>query len=285
MLNKDKKYLITGGSGFLGAALIRRLWDDGCRKLRVVARNEGQLVKLKEKYPEIEIITGDISDPFTCEKACHGVDAVFHLAAFKHVGLAEENVRTCIDSNLIGSLNLLKASLWRNFDFIIGISTDKAAKVSGVYGATKMLMERMFKEYQSINPDTEYRIVRYGNILYSTGSVLCKWKEKLERGEEVIITDPDATRFYWTVDQAVDLIFDCIENAEDAKPYVPEMKSLCVGDLLVAMAAEYLPDDKELKIKTIGLQEGENMHEKITEDGLDSSQTEQYNLEQIKKMI
>jgi UDP-N-acetylglucosamine 4,6-dehydratase/UDP-glucose 4-epimerase len=283
MLSKEKKLLITGGAGYLGSALIKRLTEGGYADLRVVARNEGQLVKIKEKYPHIEVVTGDISDEFIAEKACQDVDGIFHLAAFKHIGLAEENVRTCVDSNVVGTINILKHSIWNHLDFIIGISTDKAAQVSGVYGATKMLMERLFQEYEKVVPDTEYRIVRYGNALYSTGSVLCKWKEKLEKGGELIITDPDSTRFYWTVDQAVDLIFECLEKAKDATPYCPEMKSIRTGDLLEAMVQKY---SKEAPVVDwIGLQKGENMHEKLTEDGLDSSQTKQYNLEEIKEMI
>lgn len=108
---------------------------------------------------------------------------------------------------MIGSLNILEESLENKFDFVIGISTDKAAQVSGVYGASKLLMERLFCQFEAINNSTEYRIVRYGNVLYSTGSVLCKWRDLLSEGKEVIVTDPDATRFFWTRDQAVDLIF------------------------------------------------------------------------------
>jgi UDP-N-acetylglucosamine 4,6-dehydratase/UDP-glucose 4-epimerase len=111
-------------------------------------------------------------------------------------------------------------------EFILGVSTDKAAKVAGVYGASKLLMERLFGQFGILNKNTEYRIVRYGNVLYSTGSVLCKWKDLLEQGKEVIVTDGDATRFFWTVDQAVDLIFDCLENATDWQPHITDMKSI-----------------------------------------------------------
>ena len=119
-----------------------------------------------------------------------GVDGVFHLAASKHVGLAETYSRECTKTNVIGSLNILEESLDSKLDFVIGISTDKAAQVSGVYGASKLLMERLFLQFERVNPGTNYRIVRYGNVLYSTGSVLCKWKDLLLQGKQVIVTDP-----------------------------------------------------------------------------------------------
>jgi len=172
-----------------------------------------------------------------------------------------------------------------DLEFVIGISTDKGAQVSGVYGASKLLMERLFTQFERLNPSCDYRIVRYGNVLYSTGSVLCKWKDLIERDEELIVTEPKATRFFWTVEQALDLIYDCLENAKDSKPYVPSMKAMSIENLLDAMYEKYLPEGGEKKIKVIGLQPGENLHEKILEDGEDSSQADQYTVEEIIPLI
>ncbi len=284
-LDVNKTYLITGGAGFLGNALVARLEKMGIKKIKTISRNEGKLVALKEKFPFVEIIPGDIADPYCAEKAVNGVDAIFHLAAFKHVGLAEQNVRECVLGNVTGTLNILETTRKCPVEFILGISTDKAAQVSGVYGATKLIHERLFVDYERMNPNTKYRTVRYGNVLYSTGSVLCKWKDRLQNDEEVIITDPNATRFYWTVDQAIDLIFDCLENAQDSKPYVPEMKSMSVGDLLEAMIRKYLPEGRTAKVKEIGLQSGENLHEMILEQGPSSSEVERFTVEEILELI
>lgn len=284
-LDTNKTYLITGGAGFLGNALIARLEKMGIKNIKTISRNEGKLVALKEKFPFVEIIPGDIADSYCAEKVVRGVDAIFHLAAFKHVGLAEENVRECVLGNVMGTLNILEMTRKFPVEFILGISTDKAAQVSGVYGATKLIHERLFVDYERMNPDTKYRTVRYGNVLYSTGSVLCKWKDRLQNDEEIIITDPEATRFYWTVEQAIDLIFDCLENAEDPKPYVPEMKSMSVGDLLQAMIIKYLPKGNTPKVKQIGLQPGENLHEMILEEGPSSSDVERFTVEEILELI
>ena len=283
-IEKGKLYLVTGGSGFLGHEIIDRILRKGGR-VRTIARDEGKLIDLQQKYPEVEILTGDIADKFDTRQALLGVNGVFHAAAFKHVGLAETQARECVRTNLIGSLHILEQSADMGLDFVILISTDKAAFVSGTYGATKFLMERLAMQFDSMYPDTTYRLVRYGNVLYSTGSVLCKWKSLLEQGEEVIVTDPNATRFFWTVDQAVDLIWSCMENATDCTPYVVDMKSIRVGDLLTAMAEKYLPEGAELKIKEIGLQPGENLHEKISEDGYSSADAETFSIEEIKKII
>jgi len=285
ILDKNKTYLVTGGAGFLGQELIARLEAAGCTNIITISRNEGKLVALKEKFPFVKIIPGDIADSYCAEKAVQGVDAIFHLAAFKHVGLAEQNVRECVLGNVTGTFNILEMTRKYPIEFILGISTDKAAQVSGVYGASKLLHERLFTDYEKMNPGTKYRTVRYGNVLYSTGSVLCKWKDRLRNDEEVIITDPEATRFYWTVDQAIDLIFDCLDNAQDSQPYVPEMKSMAVGDLLEAMIRKYLPEGNTPKVKKIGLQPGENFHEVIIEGGPNSSEVERFTIEEIMELV
>ncbi len=280
---KNKKILITGGSGFLAKEIIKRLYEKEVASIRIVARNEGQLVATKELYPNVEIMVGDIADPYLCDRALSGIDGVIHAAAMKHVGLAEENVRQTIQTNV--PIALLEASRAHRPEFIIGISTDKAASRSGVYGATKFLMERLFAEYEKINPHTKYRTVRYGNVLYSTGSVLCKWKDKLEREERIIVTDVNATRFFWTVEQAVDLIFETLEKAPNAKPYACKMKAMRMGDLLDAMIAKYAVWPDLVEPIEIGLQPGENLHEIIHEGEPDSSQVEKFTMEEISELI
>jgi len=121
-IEKNRTYLVTGGSGFLGGELIERILSAG-GKVITLARNEGQLIKLKQKYPEVDILPGDIADRFDVQQAMKGVDGVFHLAAIKHVGLAETQSRECTKSNVIGSMNVLEEAVNNNVEFIIGIST------------------------------------------------------------------------------------------------------------------------------------------------------------------
>ena len=283
-IQKGKLYLVTGGSGFLGNELIERLVLKGAR-VRCMARNEGLLVKLMQNFPNIEIVTGDIADKVSCSQAVKGVDGVFHLAASKHVGIAEKLSRECVNSNIIGSLNLLESCLENKPEFIIGISTDKAAQVKGVYGASKFLMEKLFEQFARINEHTQHRIVRYGNVMYSTGSVMCKWKDLISKGEQCTITDPNATRFYWTVDQAVDLIFQCLESATSALPFCPTMKSVRMGDLWEAMCLRYFTGKPIEQPKFIGLQPGENLHEIIHEGAPNSFDAPRYSVEELVKLV
>jgi UDP-N-acetylglucosamine 4,6-dehydratase len=275
-------YLVTGGTGFLGQELLKRIVKD--HKVTVVSRNEGKLIELKQKYPSIHILAGDIANPFVARQACYDVNGVFHLAGFKHVGMAEHQSFECYLTNVAGTFNILSAADREGVDFIIGTSTDKACRVSGVYGATKLIMEALFRQFEAINPGIKYRIVRYGNVLYSTGSVLCKWKEKILKNEELILTDPNATRFYWTVQEAVQLLFDCIDKAHDSTPYVPEMKSVELGVLLEAMLKKYNPEHTA-GWKEIGLQPGENKHEQIAHWLPPSNEAERFTVEEIMALI
>jgi UDP-N-acetylglucosamine 4,6-dehydratase/UDP-glucose 4-epimerase len=281
----SKLALVTGGTGFLGESLIKQLLILNY-SVRVVARNESKLINLKSRFPSIEIIPGDISNIITAKQACNDVNAIFHLAAFKHVRMAEEYACECINTNVIGSMNILNETLNNpKLEFIIGISTDKVASVSGTYGATKFLMESLFTQYERINKRVKYRLVRYGNVLYSSGSVLCLWKDKLLNGEEITITDRNITRFYWHIDEAIKLIFDCLANATSSEAYLPQMKSMILGDILEAMTRKYLPKDKVLTVKEIGLQKGENMHECLIMNGPTSANYEKYTIDEIEKMI
>lgn len=282
-IQENKLYLVTGGTGFLGDPLVNYiLLKKG--KVRVMSRNEGKLIMLKEKYPEVEIYPGDISDICDVTQATKDVTGIFHLAASKHVGLSEIFVRETLKTNTLGTLNLLESTMISKVEFILAISTDKAAQVVGVYGASKFLMEKLMSQYEKLNPSCAYRIVRYGNVLYSTGSVLCKWKELIENGQQVIVTDDNATRFFWSIEQAIDLIVSCMENAVDSTPYCPDMKSMSIKNLLQAMVEKY-GNGKKIEVKKIGLQPGENLHEKILENGLYSNEVDQFTIEEIKKII
>ena len=258
-MNKADRYLITGGAGYLGRALISRLVGMGYENLVVMARNEGKLLELQNRHPNIEILPADVANAHACARACSGVRGVFHLAAFKHVLLAEANAVQCVTSNITGTLNLLRESYDRKPEFFVFISTDKAGKPNSVYGATKFLGERMVKEYAKVNPATRYRVLRYGNVWGSTGSVVPKWRSIIESGGEITLTEPTATRFYFRVSDAVDLILSAIQEDRTADPIIPDMKAVKVGTLLEVCREAY----GKCRVKVIGLQPGENLHETL----------------------
>src|SRR5688572_29517789 len=157
------KIVVFGGSGFLGTALNGRLITKGYKSIVAVARNEGALVALKEKYSSIDIIVGDISDKWVVKKAMKDADQIFLLSALKHVGLAEIEVKSCITTNIIGCMNVVDESLTAKPKLLMFISTDKASQPMGVYGCSKKIGEKLIQEAEKINNYTKYRSVRYGN--------------------------------------------------------------------------------------------------------------------------
>lgn len=286
MIIKDKIFVVTGGYGFLGSNLIADIISKG-GKVKTIGKDASKLLSLKNKYGvSIEIFVGDIKNiddviPLITKE----VTGVFHLAAFKYVGDAEKKVVECINSNIIGTMNVLNVSAKSGVEFVMGVTGAAAVQVSGTYGATKMLTEKLFFNYQKEYSNTKFRIIRYGNILNSTGSVLCKWKDLICNGQTITITDGGATRFFSTIEEAVQLIYNCIDNSVDNKPYVPKLKAISIDALLLAMIIKYKPVNVEIKINKIGMQIGENKHEKIQEDGLNSSESEQFTFDEIMKII
>ena len=277
MIINGEKYLVTGGTGVVGYELCSRILEMG-GKVVVLSRTEEKLKKLQEKYNEIEILVSDILDKESVRRAMKDVRGVFHLTALAQ-GMQSGKAIESINTNILGSMNVLVESLDK--DFVLGISSDKVVQVSGNYGATKFLMERLFNEFEEINPDTKYRVVRLGNVIYSVDSVLEKWKSRIENNEEVIITEPKATRFFMTKEQSVNMIFNCLEKSDDSTPYFEDVKSTSMGNLLEAMSNKYLPEGSEVSVKEIGLQPNENLHERITEGGPYTNEIEQYTIKEL----
>lgn len=269
------KYLITGGTGFIGRVLVKRLIDGGANDLVVLARNEGNLIELKEEFPSINIIPGDVADLSIVQKACYGVDGIFHLAAFKYVGLAEANPYQCSKSNVIGTMNLLNESQKIENGFFVFISTDKASRVSGVYSASKAKGEILVKEAALKNPSTKYTSIRFGNVWGSTGSVAVKWEKAMRGGREVYITDPDATRFFFSVNEAVSVI---LNNVRTTGTITPKMKAVRMGVVLEACQERF----GKCPVGVAGLQAGENLHE--TMDGsVFSNEVDQFTKDEFTK--
>lgn len=268
--------LITGGTGYLGKHLLDKIYNNNhdWDILRVVARDEGNLIRLKSKYPQIEIVPGDIADLFVASQAVKDIDICYHLAAFKHAVIAEQTPYQCINTNIIGTINLLQQFSGPKF---VAMSTDKVSNLAGVYGTTKYLMEKIVKQYAILYPFINFEIIRCGNIIYSTGSVLELWKDALLNGNPVTITDENATRFLFTVNQAVNLILEDVVQWPN--------KSVRMGDLLEAMQNKY---GRATQINKIGLQPGENLHEVlelIEGHQINSNETGNYSIYELEKMI
>lgn len=280
---KNKLVLLTGGSGFLSHSIIPKLLERGA-KVRAMARNEGNLIKTKQKFPEIEVFPGDISDPICVKQAMAGADGVIAAGAWKIVGLSEEFSREAVKSNVVGTLNLLEESLNHNLDFFVNISTDKCAKITCCYSATKYLTEVLTKQFSKLAPG-KYRNCRYGNVLGSTASVLTIWRDLVSQGKGVTLTDTEATRFWWTADDAAEFIFETIENAPDAEPYIPNMKGASMNLLLQAVIEKYAPKGVYIPINVTSLNPSDNKHEALYLNGPLSNEVEQFTKEELIALI
>jgi FlaA1/EpsC-like NDP-sugar epimerase len=266
-----KKVLLTGGSGFVGRNVIKTLLEHyPDAEISSFSRSEGSISQLLTECPDkrLNIIMGDIRDPQAVHAALKDKDTVLHIAAMKRVDLCEEECREAASINVIGTMNLLDAFRGKTF---IQMSTDKAVEPSNCYGATKLVAERMLLEKaRKATGGARFMIIRSGNILGSTGSVMDIWKTQIEKYNEITVTNPDMMRFYTTVEGVAKLYLAVIERGENGKIYfTPSGEPLILRDLIATTLSKYGND--KTKVKIIGLRPGERMAEKMhSTDELDT---------------
>lgn len=259
-----KYILITGGSGSLGAALLDRLQTHEMAHIRVLSRSEKGQIPLKDKYPSVEFILGDVRDKVALKRALQGVDIVIHAAAFKFLDLAEKQTRECVETNVIGTLNLIEAiEELGTVDQCVGISTDKAVYARNAYGCTKHLMEKLFREANDYSK-TIFSCVRYGNVLGTTGAVHTIWKKQFEANKPLTVTDERMRRFFFSVEEAVDLIMYALDNMQGGEIFTLKMPSYSIYD----MAKEFAQYEghEDYPIEVIGLRPGEKLNETLIAD-------------------
>jgi UDP-N-acetylglucosamine 4,6-dehydratase/5-epimerase len=260
---ENKKILITGGTGSLGQALTQRLLTMNVDSVRIFSRNENKQVTMDEKFQnnKIRFIIGDIRDKSRLQHALKGVDIVFHAAALKHVPVIEHNPFEAINTNVIGTQNVISACLEENVDISVGIGTDKAVSPLNTYGATKLLMEKLFVTANNhMNPDrhkTKFIALRYGNVLGSSGSVIPKFIEQIKNGKKITITDPSMTRFSISMNEALNFILGAASSGKSSEVHIPKLKAYTIHEVKLALM-EILGNTGEEKIP---VRQGEKFHE------------------------
>jgi UDP-N-acetylglucosamine 4,6-dehydratase/5-epimerase len=248
---------VSGGSGTWGRALAERRKREGWTgKMTVFSTDTVKHSKMRRNYPDIRYVCGDIRNYEAVYNSMVGSDVALHLAAVKVIPVSEYQVLDTIDVNVHGSSVVAQAAMQSGIKKIIGISTDKAAHPCNMYGATKKLMEGIFSEYNSLQSPTEYFLTRSGNVLESTGSVVEAWKDAVQRGEPIQMTDPEMTRYYLSPAQSIQVILDAFELNMPGTIFVPKMHSLSLGKL-----AEYIVGDHP--VRRIPLRPGEKLHEEL----------------------
>jgi len=245
--------LITGGSGTLGHAIVRtaytEAWD--CH-ITIYSRSELRQAQMRQKYPNLRYVLGDVRDAERLSAAVAGHDVVIHAAAMKRLPECDAQPVECYATNVQGSINVLRACEWHGVRRLIAISTDKACAASTAYGASKLMMERAIIASQG---STTCTAVRYGNVVASNGSVVPIWRQQAKEGKSLTVTDPTMTRFWMAPSDAVKLI-EYAATLDHGLIAVPKMGSLSIAEMaaIVAPGAEMV---------TMGLRFAEKHHEDL----------------------
>ena len=262
---KNKKILITGGTGSLGTALTKRLLSMDVEQIRIFSRNEFKQISMEsEIYDDrLRFLIGDVRDQKRLRRAIEDVDIVFHAAALKHVPKIEYNPFEAIKTNVEGSQNVIDACLENDIERAVCIGTDKAVSPLNTYGATKLLMEKLFVNAQQYsNPKkhpTKFFAVRYGNVFGSSGSVIPKFIDQIKNNQSLTITDEKMTRFSITMQQALDFILKATELGNGTEIFIPRLKSYNLEQVKNTLFDLCGTSDS----KIIGIRPGEKLHETL----------------------
>ncbi len=260
----NKSILITGGTGSLGKQLTKRIYQNwpNVKRLVIFSRDEQKQYQMAQEYPEnkyksIRYFIGDVRDYSRLKRAFEGIDIVIHAAAMKHVPIAEYNPMEAIKTNISGAENVINAALSTKVENVVALSTDKAAAPINLYGATKLVSDKLFIAANNIKGtrNIKFSVVRYGNVMGSNGSVIPFFINKKKEGV-LPITDKDMTRFNISLDGGVDMVFHAIENAWGGEVFVPKIPSYKIMDVANAIC----PDCKKIEV---GIRPGEKLHEEM----------------------
>jgi len=263
ILFKNKRILITGGTGSLGQALTKKLLELDVDAIRILSRNESKQVDMNEIFNDdrLRFLIGDIRDKERLVKSLENIDIVFHAAALKHVPVIEYNPFEAINTNVIGSQNIIDATVAQDVKKVICIGTDKSVSPLNTYGATKLLMEKLFVTANNFiskeKHSTEFIAVRYGNVFGSSGSIIPKFLEQIKNERKITVTDKDMTRFSIRMDDALNFILDCTENGKPSEIYIPKMEAYRISDIVKAFQNLF----SNAEMETIGIRPGEKFHE------------------------
>ncbi len=250
------RVFVTGGAGFLGRAILRQVKrGDLDWEVTAYSRDETLQDLAKGKYPFARYILGDVRDLERLKLAMGGHDWVIHAAAEKYIPEAELNAADCIAVNVGGAENVMVAARDVGVQRVVGISTDKAVQPVNTYGMTKAVMERLFQEEQQYHQAPAFTLVRYGNVVGSTGSVIPIFRRQYEETGKVRVTNPNMTRFWMGVDEAIGFIRIALSEVNSGSIVIPSARAMTLVD--VAKAAT--KDDVEIEL--IGERPGEKKHE------------------------
>lgn len=257
----DKSILITGGTGSFGQKLVETILARyKPKRLVIFSRDELKQHEMQQKlspeeYPCLRYFLGDVRDLDRLHRAFSKIDIIFHAAALKQVPACEYNPYEAVKTNILGAQNIVEAAIDENVSKVIVLSTDKAANPVNLYGATKLCSDKLFINGNSYagTEGTRFAVVRYGNVLGSRGSVVPRFLKAREEGV-VRITNPEMTRFWITLDGAIDFVINSLETMQGGEIFIPKLPSMSIGDMAKALCPE-------CEVNITGIRPGEKMHE------------------------
>jgi UDP-N-acetylglucosamine 4,6-dehydratase/5-epimerase len=256
---------ITGGTGSFGSTMLSHLLSEGAAEVRVFSRDEAKQDQLRHKIADnrVRFYIGDTRDPLSVKNVLKGTDLVFHAAALKQVPSAEFFPLEAVATNIQGSANVLRAAIEAEVSSVVCLSTDKAVYPINAMGMSKALMEKTAMAFARDNLDskTVISVTRYGNVMYSRGSVIPLFIGQIRSGKALTITDPEMTRFLMSLSESVDLVQHAFENAETGDLFVRKAPAATIAVLLEALLELVGADRPE--IKTIGVRHGEKLFESL----------------------
>ena len=268
-LFKDKTLMITGGTGSFGNVVLNRFLKTDIGEIRIFSRDEKKQddmrhefqVKMPEVADKIKFYIGDVRNLQSCKNAMHGVDYIFHAAALKQVPSCEFFPMEAVQTNVIGTDNVLTAAIEAGVEAVICLSTDKAAYPINAMGKTKALEESVAIAKSRYSGKTKICCTRYGNVMCSRGSVIPLWIDQIKAGNPITVTEPDMTRFIMSLEEAVDLVLYAFEHGENGDLLIMKAPACSIG--LKAEAFCEMFGGKKEDIKVIGIRHGEKMYETL----------------------
>lgn len=269
---KDKVLLITGGTGSFGNAVLDKLLSSDLKEIRIFSRDEKKQDDMRKKYHnnKLKFIIGDVREYASINKAMKGVDYVFHASALKQVPTCEVFPMEAVKTNIIGTNNVLESAIENKVKKVIVLSTDKAVYPINAMGISKAMAEKIAIEKGMDQQDTIICRTRYGNVMASRGSVIPLFKQQIEEGKPLTITDGEMTRYMMTLDDAVDLVLYAFENGNQGDLFVQKAPAVTINTLAEAMK-EIM--NSNVEIINIGVRHGEKLHETlITKEEMSNSE-------------
>jgi UDP-glucose 4-epimerase len=265
---KGSVVTITGGTGSFGSTMLGHLLQEGAAEVRIFSRDEAKQDALRHKISDskVRFYIGDTRDPMSVKNVMKGTDLVFHAAALKQVPSAEFFPLEAVATNIQGSANVLRAAIEAEVSSVVCLSTDKAVYPINAMGMTKALMEKTALSFARDNQDsnTTISVTRYGNVMYSRGSVIPLFVNQIKTGRAITITDPAMTRFLMSLTESVDLVKHAFENAETGDLFVRKAPAATIEVLVAALGELFeAQGTKTLETKTIGVRHGEKLFESL----------------------